>query len=238
MDSVATIPRPSFESYIQSKTLPRLKLEAKARSRSEKGMKGLLIAILALAIASPSCFARQQPPWPFGKKQSQSLAKQQSRSLLARVTVYWASGGRGSDRYTRQHKCATGMRLRDGYCAVDPKQISYGSHVIFPDGTSLAAVDTGTAVRNRKAARLLGRTPLERNAVVVDRFFETKRQALAWASSHPPFMTVRIVSPSPRGVLIPVGNEPVRRAIALSTRVAVASKANALPTGKFSKVIR
>src|SRR3984893_2532219 len=190
MDSAATIPRPSFESYIQSKTLPRLKLEAKARSRSEKGMKGLLIAILALAIASPSCFARQQPPWPFGKKQSQSLAKQQSRSLLARVTVYWASGGRGSDRYTRQHKCATGMRLRHGHCAVDPKKIPYGSNIVIPDGTSLDAVDTGTAVRNRKAARLSGRTVYERNAVVIDRFFETKRQALNWANAHPLFMAV------------------------------------------------
>ena len=38
------------------------------------------------------------------------------------------------------------------------------SHVILPDGTRLAAVDTGTAVRNRKAARLLGKTPTERNA--------------------------------------------------------------------------
>src|ERR1700736_4921027 len=186
-------------------------------------MKGFIVAILLATIAQPAgaAFLRPQP-----------------QSLLARVTVYWASGGKGSDRYTRRHKCATGMRLRDGHCAVDPKRIPYGSNIILPDGTSLAAVDTGTAVRNRKAARLLGKTPLERNAVVVDRFFETKRQALAWASSHPPFMTVRIVSPSPRGVLIPVGNEPVRRAIALSTRVAVASKANALPTGKFSKVIR
>jgi len=103
------------------------------------------------------------------------------KSLLARVTVYWAQGGHGADQYTRQHKSATGTRLRQGHCAVDPKKIPYGSHVVLPDGTTLSAVDTGTAVRNRKAARRSGRTNYERNAVVIDKFFETKRQALAWS---------------------------------------------------------
>jgi hypothetical protein len=177
----------------------------------------LFLAILPAVIVTPNAFASPKPRLPLTR---------QPHSLLARVTVYWASGGRGSDRYTRQHKCATGMRLRDGYCAVDPKQIPYGSHIIFPDGTSLAAVDTGTAVRNRKAARLLGRTPLERSAVVIDRFFEKKQQALAWASTHPHFITVRIVSPTPRGVLIPHGNEPIRRAISVSSKVAIATNAN------------
>src|SRR6186713_302732 len=96
--------------------------------------------------------------------------KHNCQTLLARVTVYWASGGKGSDRYTRKHKCATGLRLKAGHCAVDPAKIPYGSNVILPDGTSLAAVDTGTAVKNRKAARVLGRTPTEKNAVVIDRF--------------------------------------------------------------------
>lgn|ERR1700736_6597535 len=180
-------------------------------------MKALFLAVLPVVIGAPGAFGSQKPSLPLTR---------QPHSLLARVTVYWASGGRGSDRYTRQHKCATGMRLRDGYCAVDPKQIPYGSHVIFPDGTSLAAVDTGTAVRNRKAARLLGRTPLERNALVIDRFFETKRQALAWANSHPHFVTVRVVSPTPRGVPIPLGTEPIRRAISVSSKVAAANNAS------------
>jgi hypothetical protein len=115
--------------------------------------------------------------------------------LLARVTVYWARGGHGSDRYTRQHRCATGTRLRDGHCAVDPRRIPYGSKVMFPDRV-LTAVDTGTAVVNRKAARRAGRTVTERNALVVDRFFETKQQALSWANSHPPFMSLQIVPPN------------------------------------------
>ena len=141
-------------------------------------MRGLVVAILSIIIVSPTCFAWQKP-----------------QSVLARVTVYWASGGKGSDRYTRRHKCATGMRLRNGHCAVDPKKVPYGSNVILPDGTTLAAVDTGTAVKTRKAARLLGKTSSERNAIVIDRFFETKRQALAWANSHPHFVPVRVVAP-------------------------------------------
>lgn len=117
-------------------------------------------------------------------------------SQLARVTVYWASGGSGSDRNTRNHRCATGARLRAGHCAVDPRHIPYGSRVLLPGGETLAAVDTGSAVRNRKAARLGGRTSFEKQALVVDRFFETKGQALAWANSHPAFMPIRVLRPS------------------------------------------
>src|SRR5882757_2608079 len=54
------------------------------------------------------------------------------QSLLARVTVYWASGGGGSDRWTRRHVCSTGVRLRVGHCAVDPRRIPYGSRVTLP----------------------------------------------------------------------------------------------------------
>jgi 3D (Asp-Asp-Asp) domain-containing protein len=144
------------------------------------------IALIQLTISA--AFARQ------------SVTEQSKReqALLARVTVYWAKGGSGSDGYTRQHKCATGLRLQTGHCAVDPKKIAYGSRVIFPDGTTLAAVDTGTAVKNRKAARRSGHTIYEQNAIVIDRFFETKRQALSWAGRNPLFMTVRVVPPNQR----------------------------------------
>jgi len=73
-------------------------------------------------------------------REKASVAREQI--FLARVTVYWASGGGGSDRYTRQHKCATGMRLRAGHCAVDPRKIPYGSQLVFPDRMTLLAVDT------------------------------------------------------------------------------------------------
>src|SRR5262249_34288688 len=84
--------------------------------------------------------------------------------------------------------------LRDGHCAVDPKKIPYGSKVVFPDATCVA-VDSGPAVVNRKAARSSGRTAAERNAIVIDRFFNTKQKALAWVKAHPRFMTVRILTP-------------------------------------------
>ena len=94
------------------------------------------------------------------------------RSTLARVTVYWRGDGSGD------HASSNGARLCESHCAVDPKKIPYGSKVVFPDATC-SAVDTGSAVVTRKAARLSGRHPAECNAIVIDRFFETKQKALA-----------------------------------------------------------
>jgi 3D (Asp-Asp-Asp) domain-containing protein len=140
-------------------------------------MKRLITTIIVALLVVPATFASEQ-------------------SLLARVTVYWASGGAGSDNSTHHHQCASGVRLQTGGCAVDTRRIPYGSRVIFSDGITLTAVDTGTAVRNRKAARISGHTVYERNAVVIDRFFETKREALIWEHRNPPFMTVRVVQPN------------------------------------------
>jgi 3D (Asp-Asp-Asp) domain-containing protein len=107
-------------------------------------------------------------------------------STLARVTCYWAGEG---PRYA-----STGRRLRAGHCAVDPKRIPYGSKIVFPDQTC-TAVDTGPAVVSRKAARLCGRTASQLKAIVVDRFFETKQEAIAWTNAHPHFMTLQVVRP-------------------------------------------
>jgi len=111
--------------------------------------------------------------------------------VLARVTVYWVGQGE-SGKYA-----STGGRLRLGHCAVDPKRIPYGSKVVFPDGM-LTAVDTGPAVVSREAARASGRTASQLKAIVVDRFFETKREAMAWTNAHPEFMTLHVVSPGSR----------------------------------------
>src|SRR5881227_2932320 len=108
---------------------------------------------------------------------------------LVRVTTYWREEG--------QLRAAwNGARLRNGHCAVDPKKIRYGSRILLGD-EELLAVDTGPAVINRKAARLTGRNEAERNAVVIDRYFETKSQPVAWEKSHPHFMRVRLLSPRP-----------------------------------------
>src|ERR1700731_317782 len=141
------------------------------RSSDEKGMKHLLTTIgFAFLFAAP-VFAAEN-------------------ALLARGTVYWPGEG-------QVRACSNGARLRAGNCAVDPKRIPFGSHVLFPD-TACVAVDSGPDVVNRKAARVTGRTALQRNAIVIDRFFESKEAALAWERSHPHFMTVRVVQSESR----------------------------------------
>jgi 3D (Asp-Asp-Asp) domain-containing protein len=173
-------------------------------------LKRLPLVILLGATAAASGFARDN-------------------SQLARVTVYWARGGRGSDHYTRQHKSATGLRLQQGHCAVDPRRIPYGSRVVLPDGTNLSAVDTGTAVRNRKAARRSGRTTNERSAIVIDKFFENKRQALAWANSNPPFISVKVIPPNAPPVAEP--NITNSQPIALNPAPATTNAAARSSTG-------
>jgi len=108
------------------------------------------------------------------------------RMTLARVTVYWLNEGSGKSA------AWNGARLRENHCAVDPKEIPYGSKVTFDDGECMA-VDTGPNVVKRKAARSCGRTSAERNAIVIDRFFDTKQRALAWERAHPHFIKVRVL---------------------------------------------
>jgi len=115
-----------------------------------------------------------------------SAAFAREESVLARVTSYWAGEG---PKYA-----STDRRLCAGHCAVDPKRIPYGSKVVFPD-RACTAVDTGPAVISRKAARLCGRTASQLKAIVVDRFFETKREAIAWTNAYPHFMTLQVIWP-------------------------------------------
>jgi 3D (Asp-Asp-Asp) domain-containing protein len=119
-----------------------------------------------------------------------SPAHAREEVVLARITGYWAHGAGGSGACA----ASTGARLHMGHCAVDPKRIPYGSKVVFPDATC-TAVDTGPGVVSRKSARVSGRTAAQRNAIVIDRFFETKRDAVVWSNAHPQFMMVRILSP-------------------------------------------
>jgi len=109
-------------------------------------------------------------------------------SALACVTVYW------KDKASGANAAWNGVQLREGHCAVDPKKIPYGSKVVFHDAECVA-VDTGPDVVNRKAARLCGRSATERNAIVIDRFFDAKQHALAWAKANPHFMIVQVRTP-------------------------------------------
>jgi len=106
-------------------------------------------------------------------------------TALARVTVYWPGEGSGKSA------AWNGARLRENHCAVDPKKIPYGSKISFGDAECMA-VDTGPDVIKRKAARSLGGTAAERNAIVIDRFFDTRQRALAWQNAHPHFMMVQV----------------------------------------------
>ena len=127
----------------------------------------LFYTVIFLLSLAPAAFAREE-------------------SILARVTSYWAG--------ERPKYASTGRQLCAGHCAVDPKRIPYGSKVVFPD-RACTAVDTGPAVISRKAARLCGRTASQLKAIVVDRFFETKREAMTWTNAHPNFMTLQVIRP-------------------------------------------
>jgi 3D (Asp-Asp-Asp) domain-containing protein len=137
-------------------------------------------------------------------------------SLLARVTVYWKGEG-------QLRACSNGARLRTGHCAVDPKRIPFGSLVQFPDAIC-TAIDSGPAVISRQAARLTGRTAMQKAALVIDRFFESKEAALEWERSHPHFMTVRVLPP---------GSNPAGEKVARLENSAPASSA-ITPKGKLS----
>jgi hypothetical protein len=161
----------SSEVYIETITRTLPNPLAPGLQRVEKSMRWLITATavgLGLLLVSPM-FAGEH-------------------SAVARVTVYWHSEGSGANA------AWNGTRLRDGHCAVDPKKIPYGSQVVFHDAECMA-VDTGPDVVNRKAARLCGRSAAERNAIVVDRFFDTKQKAIAWAKANPHFMVLQVRTP-------------------------------------------
>jgi 3D (Asp-Asp-Asp) domain-containing protein len=111
---------------------------------------------------------------------------------LARLTAYWAGEG---DYYTGHGISATGVRLHDGHCAVDPSVIPYGSQVEISGLGTYLAVDTGSAVITRKAARETGHTSEERNALVIDLYFESRRDGERFAANGPKFASISWRSP-------------------------------------------
>jgi 3D (Asp-Asp-Asp) domain-containing protein len=110
---------------------------------------------------------------------------------LARITAYWTQ----EDPCTAKHESSTGVRLQQGVCAVDPKLIPYGSLLQIPGMGNYVAVDTGSAVISRQAAAESGHTAAERNALVVDLFFENRGDAENFAAHGPSFATVSWTKP-------------------------------------------
>jgi len=115
---------------------------------------------------------------------------------LARVTAYWAAEG---DYYTERCISATGVRLHDGHCAVDPSIIPYGSVVEIAGVGKFLAVDTGSAVISRTAAREGGHTSEERNAIVVDLFFEDRSEGEKFAASAAKYVAINWWTPTSMG---------------------------------------
>jgi len=117
---------------------------------------------------------------------------------LARVTAYWAGEG---DYYTGKCISATGVHLHDGHCAVDPSIIPYGSVVEIAGVGKYLAVDTGSAVVSRTAAREGGHTSAERNALVVDLFFQSRSEGEKFAAAASKYTSITWWTPASTGML-------------------------------------
>ena len=148
----------------------------KAESLLESENLSMLKHVLHPPPSLDSVVKLKLPGLPFSEATDTSKRSMRTMSRLARVTVYWPEEG---DFYTRNYRSSTGVRLRDGHCAVDPKVIPYGSVISVPGVGELLAVDTGSAVVSRRAARAAGRTTAQRNAIVIDVFCSSRSKARA-----------------------------------------------------------
>jgi 3D (Asp-Asp-Asp) domain-containing protein len=132
--------------------------------------------------SSKSSFSKSSSPTPAAM--TPDALPGQGR--LARVTAYWP----GEDYYTNHKLSATGVRLRDGFCAVDSSIIPYGSVVQIPGVGDYIAMDTGTAVISRKAAKESGHNREERSALVIDLYFASRRAGELFSRMGPKFAMV------------------------------------------------
>ena len=106
--------------------------------------------------------------------------------ITVRLTVYWARGG-DTDYYSSKKKSSTGYTLKQGESiAVDPRIIPYTKEVIIPNVGLVKAVDTGTAVRDKRASN--GKLP------VIDVFFEHKKDAMLFADRYPKVVKVAVLN--------------------------------------------
>jgi len=156
---------------------------------------GLLVCCLVLPLRASSIV-----PALVTQAKEQGKAQVSSGGRLGRVTAYWASEG---DYYTRRLISATGARLHSGHCAVDPSIIPYGSVVEVAGVGTFLAVDTGSAVVTRKAAREAAHTSEERKALVVDLFFTSRKAGQAFAANAPKYAIIHWRTPSLPPTILP-----------------------------------
>ena len=124
-----------------------------------------------------------------------TIGTSSTKQRLARVTAYWV-GEAGGDVWTDHHESSTGVALHIGHCAVDPKVIPYGSVVQIPGLGQFLAVDTGSAVISRLAALRSANNGAERDALVIDLFFENRRDGENFASHAPSYTTINWWTPA------------------------------------------
>jgi 3D (Asp-Asp-Asp) domain-containing protein len=88
------------------------------------------------------------------------------KKIKVRITGYWP----GEDEWSSRFQSSTGTRLRAGrHCAVDPDIIPLWSKIRILNGKrEWVAVDTGTAVKSKKASG--GKLP------VIDVFAASEKQ--------------------------------------------------------------
>jgi 3D (Asp-Asp-Asp) domain-containing protein len=100
--------------------------------------------------------------------------------------VYWAKGGE-TDSDSARKRSSTGYTLKQGESiAVDPRIIPYTKEVIIPNVGLVKAVDTGTAVKEKRAS--YGKLP------VIDVFFEHKKDAILFANQYPKVVKVVVLN--------------------------------------------
>jgi 3D (Asp-Asp-Asp) domain-containing protein len=141
--------------------------------------------MLAVAVPPPKIpVAASMPP-----SMAEITANPAAVVRLARVTAYWPGEANG-DYYTNCGLSSTGAHLHVGYCAVDPNVIPYGSVVSIAGLGRYLAVDTGSAVVSRLAARGAAKTPEEQKALVVDHFFANAADGEKFAASGPQYAAI------------------------------------------------
>lgn len=129
-----------------------------------------------MTLMTLSC-ANQEPTEPVTKKRP-------IKEFIARVTYYWPGDGGQVGTIT-----STGRKAICGKsAAVDPKIIPYGSEIYIPEmGKTVVAVDTGSAVKSRKASKAVGR-----DNIVIDVFCANRSEARRRIAKYPMFMKIQI----------------------------------------------
>jgi 3D (Asp-Asp-Asp) domain-containing protein len=152
--------------------------------------------VLPIDAALQAVAAKPATPVRAVADETATFSKDGTAGHLARVTAYWP--GEPGDYYTTMHMSSTGVHLQVGHCAVDPSIIPYGSLVEIPGVGDFLAVDTGSAVVSRLAARA-GRTVAERGALVIDLYFASESDGQQFASHAPSYVTINWRSPGSLG---------------------------------------